>query len=106
MNWDRPDGPHVPHVRPWHGQLPEPDGVACWPLGLLNEQATYCFQIYDIDEDGFVSKEDMFQLLKTSLRPAKGINYRAHTERHTPSPTLPQITQGKGEDGQAVVEKG
>ncbi len=81
-------------------------GLWIFLKGNLNEQATYCFQIYDIDEDGFVSKEDMFQLLKTSLRPAKGINYRAHTERHTPSPTLPQITQGKGEDGQAVVEKG
>ena len=82
-------------------------GLWIFLKGNLIEQATYCFQIYDIDEDGYISKDDMFQLLKSSLRPAvvKGVNYRTQTDRRTPSPSLPQITQGKGEDGQAGVER-
>ena len=28
-----------------------------------------CFNIYDLNNDGYISREEMFQMLKTTVRP-------------------------------------
>ena len=36
-------------------------------LGSLDEQIQYCFSIYDLNADGYISKEEMLTMLKTCL---------------------------------------
>ena len=35
--------------------------------GTIDEQIEYCFSIYDLNADGFISREEMLTMLKTCL---------------------------------------
>ncbi|NXT08398.1 EFCB1 protein, partial [Prunella fulvescens] len=43
------------------------EGLAVLLRGTLEEKMKYCFTIYDLNGDGYISKEEMFQMLKNSL---------------------------------------
>ncbi|NWX62070.1 EFCB1 protein, partial [Promerops cafer] len=43
------------------------EGLAVLLRGTLEEKMKYCFAVYDLNGDGYISKEEMFQMLKHSL---------------------------------------
>ncbi|XP_010188086.1 PREDICTED: EF-hand calcium-binding domain-containing protein 1, partial [Mesitornis unicolor] len=43
------------------------EGLAVFLRGTLEERLKYCFEVYDLNGDGYISREEMFQLLKNSL---------------------------------------
>ncbi|XP_071812025.1 calaxin-like isoform X2 [Apostichopus japonicus] len=43
------------------------NGLSIFLRGNLSERAKYCFDVYDLNGDGFISREEMFHLLKHSL---------------------------------------
>jgi len=42
-------------------------GLSVFLKGVLEEKTKYSFSVYDLNQDGFISREEMFQLLKNSL---------------------------------------
>lgn len=42
-------------------------GLSVWLRGSLEEKMKYTFNVYDLNGDGYISREEMFQLLKSSL---------------------------------------
>ncbi|NXS10601.1 EFCB1 protein, partial [Neodrepanis coruscans] len=48
--------------------LPEwVEGLGVLLRGTLDEKIKYCFMVYDLNGDGYISREEMFQMLKNSL---------------------------------------
>ncbi|NWT09670.1 EFCB1 protein, partial [Vireo altiloquus] len=43
------------------------EGLGLLLRGTLDEKIKFCFQVYDLNSDGYISKEEMFQMLKNSL---------------------------------------
>jgi len=43
------------------------EGLAIFLRGDLEDKINYTFSVYDLNGDGYISREEMFQLLKTSL---------------------------------------
>ncbi|OWF45413.1 EF-hand calcium-binding domain-containing protein 1-like [Mizuhopecten yessoensis] len=43
------------------------NGMSVFLRGLKEERIKFCFCAYDLNGDGYISREEMFQLLKTSL---------------------------------------
>ncbi|XP_075067917.1 calaxin isoform X1 [Mixophyes fleayi] len=43
------------------------EGLSVFLRGTLDEKIKYCFEIYDLNSDGFISREEMFHMLKNSL---------------------------------------
>uniref|UniRef100_A0A3P8TC42 Calaxin n=1 Tax=Amphiprion percula TaxID=161767 RepID=A0A3P8TC42_AMPPE len=43
------------------------EGLSVLLRGTLNEKIKYCFHVYDLNGDGFITREEMFRLLKNSL---------------------------------------
>ncbi|XP_004837590.1 EF-hand calcium-binding domain-containing protein 1 isoform X2 [Heterocephalus glaber] len=43
------------------------NGLSLFLRGSLEEKMKYCFEVFDLNGDGFISKEEMFHLLKNSL---------------------------------------
>lgn len=43
------------------------EGLAVFLRGDLKEKINYAFQVYDLNGDGYISREEMFQMLKTCL---------------------------------------
>ncbi|NXM81346.1 EFCB1 protein, partial [Oenanthe oenanthe] len=43
------------------------EGLAVLLRGTLEEKMKLCFTVYDLNGDGYISKEEMFQMLKNSL---------------------------------------
>ncbi|XP_068862925.1 calaxin isoform X1 [Aphelocoma coerulescens] len=43
------------------------EGLGVLLRGTLDEKIKYCFQVYDLNGDGYISREEMFQMLKNSL---------------------------------------
>ncbi|NWI56854.1 EFCB1 protein, partial [Calyptomena viridis] len=43
------------------------EGLAVMLRGTLEEKIKYCFMVYDLNGDGYISREEMFQMLKNSL---------------------------------------
>ncbi|NWI02585.1 EFCB1 protein, partial [Tichodroma muraria] len=42
-------------------------GLGVLLRGTLEEKMKYCFAVYDLNGDGYISREEMFQMLKNSL---------------------------------------
>ncbi|XP_025778369.1 EF-hand calcium-binding domain-containing protein 1 [Puma concolor] len=42
-------------------------GLSVFLRGTLEEKMKYCFEVFDLNGDGFISKEEMFHMLKNSL---------------------------------------
>ncbi|CAB1436046.1 unnamed protein product [Pleuronectes platessa] len=42
-------------------------GLSVFLRGTLDERIKYCFNVYDLNNDGYLSKEKMFNFLKDSL---------------------------------------
>ncbi|XP_051046904.1 calaxin [Phodopus roborovskii] len=42
-------------------------GLSLFLRGTLEEKMKYCFEVFDLNGDGFISKEEMFHMLKNSL---------------------------------------
>ena len=42
-------------------------GMSVFLKGTLDECCKYCFEVYDMNGDGYISREEMFHLLKQSL---------------------------------------
>ncbi|KAL1514258.1 hypothetical protein ABEB36_003544 [Hypothenemus hampei] len=42
-------------------------GMSLFLKGDISKQIQYCFAVYDLNGDGFISKDEMFQLLKNCL---------------------------------------
>lgn len=42
-------------------------GLSVFLRGTLSEKAAFCFRVYDLNNDGFVTKDEMFTLLKSCL---------------------------------------
>ncbi|XP_038625494.1 EF-hand calcium-binding domain-containing protein 1 [Tachyglossus aculeatus] len=42
-------------------------GLAVFLRGTLEEKMKYCFDVYDLNSDGYISREEMFHMLKNSL---------------------------------------
>jgi len=42
-------------------------GLSVFLRGDLEEQAKFCFTVYDLNSDGYISREEIFHLLKSSL---------------------------------------
>ncbi|XP_076864879.1 calaxin-like isoform X1 [Brachyhypopomus gauderio] len=43
------------------------EGLAVFLRGTLEEKIKYCFDVYDLNGDGYISREEMFHMLKDSL---------------------------------------
>ncbi|XP_004697821.1 EF-hand calcium-binding domain-containing protein 1 isoform X1 [Echinops telfairi] len=43
------------------------NGLSVFLRGSLEEKMKYCFEVFDLNGDGFISKEEMFHMLKNSL---------------------------------------
>ncbi|NWS18068.1 EFCB1 protein, partial [Pachyramphus minor] len=43
------------------------EGLAILLRGTLEEKMKYCFAVYDLNGDGYISREEMFQMLKDTL---------------------------------------
>ncbi|NWV84335.1 EFCB1 protein, partial [Dasyornis broadbenti] len=43
------------------------EGLAVLLRGTLEDKMKYCFKVYDLNGDGYISREEMFQMLKNSL---------------------------------------
>ncbi|XP_009870258.1 PREDICTED: EF-hand calcium-binding domain-containing protein 1, partial [Apaloderma vittatum] len=43
------------------------EGLAILLRGTLEEKIKYCFEVYDLNGDGYISREEMFRMLKNSL---------------------------------------
>nr|XP_023446877.1 calaxin isoform X1 [Dasypus novemcinctus] len=43
------------------------NGLSLFLRGTLEEKMKYCFDVFDLNGDGFISKEEMFHMLKNSL---------------------------------------
>ncbi|CAL8371144.1 unnamed protein product [Boreogadus saida] len=43
------------------------EGLSVFLRGTLAEKIKYCFDVYDLNGDGFISREEMFHMLKNSL---------------------------------------
>ncbi|KAF4076542.1 hypothetical protein AMELA_G00216300 [Ameiurus melas] len=43
------------------------EGLAVFLRGTLDEKIKFCFDIYDLNGDGHISREEMFHMLKNSL---------------------------------------
>ncbi|NXO67725.1 EFCB1 protein, partial [Phainopepla nitens] len=43
------------------------EGLAVLLRGTLEEKMKHCFAVYDLNGDGYISREEMFQMLKNSL---------------------------------------
>lgn len=39
-------------------------GLSIFLRGTLSEQTDFCFAVYDLNADGYIAKDEMFQLLK------------------------------------------
>ncbi|XP_064613910.1 calaxin-like [Liolophura sinensis] len=42
-------------------------GLSCIMRGNMEEKMKYCFDVYDLNGDGYISREEMFHMLKNSL---------------------------------------
>lgn len=42
-------------------------GMSVFLRGSLFERANFCFRVYDLNADGFVTKDEMFALMKNCL---------------------------------------
>ena len=42
-------------------------GLSVFLRGSLEEQMSYCFNVYDLNSNGYITREEMFQMLKHSL---------------------------------------
>lgn len=42
-------------------------GMSIFLRGTLLEKMEYCFGIYDLNSDGYISREEMFQMLKSTM---------------------------------------
>lgn len=42
-------------------------GLSVFLRGTQSERAAFCFRVYDINGDGFITKDEMFTLLKNCL---------------------------------------
>ncbi|XP_056336226.1 calaxin isoform X1 [Danio aesculapii] len=43
------------------------EALSVFLRGTLDEKIKYCFEVYDLNGDGYISREEMFQMLKDSL---------------------------------------
>ncbi|XP_072859282.1 calaxin isoform X1 [Pogona vitticeps] len=43
------------------------EGLSIFLRGSLEEKMKYCFDVYDLNSDGYISREEMFHMLKNSL---------------------------------------
>uniref|UniRef100_A0A3B1J7I9 Calaxin n=1 Tax=Astyanax mexicanus TaxID=7994 RepID=A0A3B1J7I9_ASTMX len=43
------------------------EGLSVFLRGTLDEKIKYCFEVYDLNGDGYISREEMFHMLKNSL---------------------------------------
>ncbi|NXL99766.1 EFCB1 protein, partial [Tyrannus savana] len=43
------------------------EGLAILLRGTLEEKIKYCFAVYDLNGDGYISREEMFQMLKDTV---------------------------------------
>ncbi|KAL0961897.1 hypothetical protein UPYG_G00333100 [Umbra pygmaea] len=43
------------------------EGLSIFLRGTLDEKIKYCFDVYDLNGDGYISREEMFHLLKSCL---------------------------------------
>uniref|UniRef100_A0A8C7GJI6 Calaxin n=1 Tax=Oncorhynchus kisutch TaxID=8019 RepID=A0A8C7GJI6_ONCKI len=43
------------------------EGLSIFLRGTLDEKIKYCFDVYDLNGDGYISREEMFHMLKNSL---------------------------------------
>ncbi|XP_053570018.1 calaxin isoform X1 [Bombina bombina] len=43
------------------------EGLSIFLRGTLDERIKYCFGVYDLNGDGYISREEMFHMLKNSL---------------------------------------
>lgn len=42
-------------------------GISVFLRGTLFEKAHFCFRVYDLNSDGFITKDEMFALMKNCL---------------------------------------
>uniref|UniRef100_UPI00398E5914 calaxin n=1 Tax=Pristiophorus japonicus TaxID=55135 RepID=UPI00398E5914 len=43
------------------------EGLSIFLRGTLDEKIKFCFEVFDLNGDGFISREEMFHMLKSSL---------------------------------------
>ncbi|NXD82109.1 EFCB1 protein, partial [Halcyon senegalensis] len=43
------------------------EGLSVFLRGTLEERIKYCFEVYDLNGDGYISRKEMFQMLQNSL---------------------------------------
>ena len=42
-------------------------GLSVYLKGTFEEKINFCFNVYDMNSDGVITREEMFQFLKTSI---------------------------------------
>ncbi|XP_002741434.1 calaxin-like [Saccoglossus kowalevskii] len=42
-------------------------GLSVFLQGTVDEKTQYCFDVYDLNSDGYISREEMFHMLKNSM---------------------------------------
>lgn len=55
--WDK-DSEGIIRLEPWI------IGLDIFLRGTLKEKLEFCFKVYDLNNDGFITKDEIFQLLR------------------------------------------
>lgn len=86
------------------------EGLSVFLRGTLDERIKFCFEVYDLNGDGYISREEMFQMLKNSLlkqpaedHPDEGIKDLVDIalKKMLEGPSEPSLTQ-KASSGSAI----
>lgn len=61
ISWDKGNEVLPLRLDNWIG------GISVFLRGTLQEKAGFCFRVYDLNADGFITKDEMFALMKNCL---------------------------------------
>ena len=66
MKWTQKNGSQA-SIFSWKVFYFDKHSIDIIPAGTEQEQTRYCFNIYDLNDDGFITKEEMMTMMKNCM---------------------------------------